>query len=53
MVYPPVEVLTWTIGFFDGASNHEHCGYGIVLVLNKDHYFYIYLGGGLGTNTKA
>ena len=34
-------------------DNHEHCGCGIVVIINKDHFIYIYLGGGLGTNTKA
>ena len=39
-------------GFFYGASSNFSYGYGMVLSLNKDHYFSLILGGGRGTNTK-
>ena len=48
----PAEVSKGAVGFFDGASNHDFCGCGIVLVLSKDHFLHICLGGGLGSNTK-
>ena len=41
------------VGFFDGASFNNLCGCGMVLILNKDHYFNLRMGGGIGCNTKA
>ena len=40
------------VGYFDGASNHDICGCGIVLFLSKEHFLQIRLGGSLGSNTK-
>ena len=41
------------MGYFDGASNNSSYGLGMVVNLNKDHYFSLSLGGGQGTNSKA
>ena len=50
---PLVDVSSAVVGYFDGASNLNHCGCGMVLVLNKDHFFNLCMGGSLGSNTKA
>ena len=36
---------------FYGALNQEHCGCGMVIVIEKDRFLYIF--GRLGPNTKA
>ena len=45
MVYP--------IGFFDGVSTNNHEGTGVYLVISKEHFYYIKMGCGLSTNTRA
>ena len=51
--YPPGTTSFCAEGFFDGASSNSYCGCGMMLSLNKDHYFTLCLGGGKGSNTKA
>ena len=50
-MFKKVNTIILRIGFFYGTSNEEHCGCGMVIVINKDHFLYIC--GGLGSNTKA
>ena len=45
MVYP--------IGFFDGAFANNNGGTGVYLVISKEHFYYIKMGCGLSTNTRA
>ena len=50
-MFKKVNTIILRIGFVYGTSNEEHCGCGMVIVINKDHFLYIC--GGLGSNTKA
>ena len=53
-IYPLVLVSSGVEGYFDGSSNLNLCGCGnMVLFLKKDHFFYLSMGGGLGSNTKG
>ena len=52
-MFKKLNTIILRIGFFYGALNQEHCGCGMVIVINKDHFLYIYLGGGMGLNTKS
>ena len=52
MLYALVKTSLSADGFLDGASSNNLCGCGMILILNKDHYFSLKLGGGIGTNTK-
>lgn len=45
MVYPP--------GVFDGATQHNLCGCGAILLLNLDLQLNVYWSEGNGTNTLA
>ena len=49
-LYPLVEILLAAIGFFYGTPNQEHCGRGMTIVINNDHFLYIC--GGLGQTLK-
>ena len=46
-------VLTYPIGFFDGAFANQTRGVGIFLSISRTHYFYIMLGCGKTTNARA
>ena len=39
--------------FFDGAAANSMGGVGAVLYIGSDHYFFIQLGCGQSTNTRA
>ena len=46
-------VLAYPTGFFDGAAANQTGGAGIFLQIIQMHYFYIMLGCGKSTNTRA
>ena len=46
-------VLTYPTWFFDGATANQTGGAGIFLLISQTHYFYIILGCGKSTNTRA
>ena len=48
----PTKVTKGVVGYFDGSSNHDIRGCGILLFLSKEHLLQICLGGSLGSNTK-
>jgi ribonuclease HI len=45
------KTIPW--GFFDGASQHNHCGGGGILYLSDSHYYSMTFGFGTGTNNFA
>jgi hypothetical protein len=49
----PVLLNDIAIGFFDGASQSQNCGGGVVLKLSNKHIFLLRMGSGCGTNTRA
>ena len=46
-------VLTYPTGYFDGVAANQRGGVGIYLLINQTHFFYIKLGCGHSTNTRA
>ena len=41
------------MGNLDGASTNNISGIGVHILINKDHYLYLKIGCGLGTNTRS
>ena len=52
-IYKHVPYLYSVVGYFDGSSVEGSCGSGMVVCLNEDHYLNLWMGGGMGSNTKA
>jgi len=40
------------IGFFDGAVVDDHCGIGIFLKINSEHFYRAHFASGKGNNMK-
>ena len=53
ILYPPIHNFSTAMGYFDGASSNVDCGCGMILMLNMDHLFRLWMGGGKGSNTRA
>ena len=52
LVYKPVFTPFSAVGFFDGSSKEGRCGCGMVLKLNYQYCFNLWMGGEVGSNTK-
>ena len=53
MVYAHSFISFLAFCYFNGASSNGECGCGMVLFLNNDHFFKVWMGGGIGSNTRA
>ena len=52
-LYAPSFIGISAFGYFDGASSNGECGCGMVLFLNNDHFFILWMGRGICSNTRA
>ena len=52
-IYNHVPSLYFVVGYFDGSLVEGRCGNSMVVWINEDHCFNLWMGGGIGSNTKA
>jgi len=45
--------LYFPVGFFDGATQDERCGFGAWIRIDYNQHYNIHWSGGLGTNMRA